>query len=297
MRVAVSGASGFVGRRLIESLTADSSVIALGRKETDLGPRVEFSFWDPMKGPPEESVASRSDAVVHLAGEPVAQRWDNEARQRIRDSRVIGTRHLVEAIGKAARKPAVLVCASAVGIYGDRGSEWLDENSQAADGFLADVCRQWEAEADKVNAQGVRVVKIRIGLVLGQGGGALAKMLPPFRLGLGATLGDGKQWMSWIHLDDLAAMMRFAMEHQPAAGVWNGVSPHPVTNADFTEELGRAVNRPAWFRAPQFLIELGAGEMAQVMFASQRCRPTRALEAGFDFRYPEIGPALEDVVK
>jgi len=281
MHIAISGASGFVGRRLVQTLEAGKHTVArLGRDAAGDLPR-----------------QSPLDAVVHLAGEPVSQRWNDDVKQRIRDSRIVGTRSLVNAMGKLETKPRVLVCASAIGLYGDRGGQLLDESAGAADGFLADVCRGWEAEADRAAEFGVRVVKIRIGLVLGRDGGALAKMLPPFRLGLGARLGDGSQWMSWIHLDDLVAMIQFAVEHDAARGAWNGVAPNPVTNAEFTHQLAAAVHRPAWFVAPEFLVKLGAGEMAQILFFSQRCVPAAALAAGFQFRYPELSGALRAVIR
>lgn len=280
MQIAISGASGFVGRRLIQTLeSGQHKVTRLGR--------------DAVKDLPAETPL---DAVVHLAGEPVAQRWNDAVKQRIRESRTVGTRNLVSGMAKLKTQPRVLICASAIGYYGDRGEQLLDESAGAADGFLADVCREWEAAADGAAEFGARVVKIRIGMVLGRDGGALAKMLPPFRLGLGARLGDGNQWTSWIHLDDLAAMIQFALERDAARGAWNGVAPNPVTNAEFTRALAAAVHRPAWFAAPEFLVKLAAGEMAQIMFFSQRCVPAAPLAAGFTFRYPELSGALRAVV-
>lgn len=278
MHIAVTGASGFVGKRLVQTLeAAGHTVLRLSRDvEKDLRPETAV------------------DAVVHLAGEPVSQRWNDAVKQRIRDSRIAGTRKLVEAMARLHQPPRVLVCASAVGLYGERGDTLLEETAAPAKGFLADVCKGWEAEADK--AEGMRVVKIRIGLVLGRDGGALAKMLTPFRLGFGARLGSGKQWMSWIHLDDLVGMIVYALESDAARGAWNGVAPHPVTNAEFTRQLGAALRRPAIFVAPEFLVKLGAGEMAQILFFSQRCVPAAPLAAGFRFQYPELGPALRSVV-
>lgn len=281
MHIAISGAGGFVGRRLIQTLAAGNHTVArLGR--------------DAAKDLPGESPL---DAVIHLAGEPVSQRWNEAVKQRIRDSRIVGTRNLVSAMAKLETKPRVLVTASATGFYGNRGEQLLDETAGAGDGFLAEVCRGWEEEADRAAEFGVRVVKIRIGLVLGRDGGALGKMLLPFRLGLGARLGDGSQWMSWIHLDDLVAMIQFAVEQDAARGTWNGVTPNPVTNAEFTRQLAAAVHRPAWFVAPEFLVKLGAGEMSQILFFSQRCVPAAPLAAGFKFRYPELGAALRAVVR
>jgi len=293
MQIAISGASGFVGRHLTKVLEASGhSVLRLGRSAKGPGQRQ----WDPMAGPPDLKTDPPLDAVIHLAGEPVSQRWSQKVKDRIRDSRVIGTRHMVEAIRNLAVKPKVLVNGSATGWYGDGGDRVLDESEAAGNGFLADVCREWEAEADAAAKLGVRVVKIRTGIALGPDGGALAKMLLPFRLGLGAKLGDGKQWMSWIHIDDLTGMMQFAAENEKASGAWNGVAPAPATNAAFTKELAAALHRPAIFTAPEFLVKLGAGEMAQIVFASQRCSPKAPQAAGFEFRYPELGSALRAVV-
>ena len=279
MHIAVTGATGFVGRQLTAELTREGhSVLRLSRGQTDL-----------RRDPPV-------DAVVHLAGEPVSQRWNAAVKQRIRDSRVTGTRNLVDAMARLEHKPKVLVCASAVGYYGQRGDQPLDESAAPGEGFLSDVCREWEAEADRAASFGIRVVKIRIGLVLGRDGGALAAMLLPFRLGLGARLGDGRQWMSWIHLEDLTGMIRFALANDQASGAWNGVAPNPVTNAAFTRALGAALHRPAFFWAPEFVIRLGAGEMAQILFNSQRCAPAAPLAAGFRFRFPDLGPALHSVL-
>jgi uncharacterized protein (TIGR01777 family) len=276
MRIAITGATGFVGRRLVQELDGGGcTVLRLGRG----------------------AAVPEAEAVVHLAGEPVSQRWNDEVKRRIRESRTAGTRKVVEGMAGLTVRPRVFVCASAVGLYGERGEERLTESAAPGEGFLADVCREWEAEADKAEGLGIRVVKIRIGLVLGKDGGALAKMLLPFRLGLGARLGSGKQYMSWIHLDDLVRMIRFAVETQTARGAWNGVAPNPVTNAEFTRQLGAALHRPALFWAPEFLVKLGAGEMAQILFFSQKCVPEAPLAAGFQFRYPELGVALRAVVR
>ncbi|MBI2687634.1 MAG: TIGR01777 family protein [Acidobacteria bacterium] len=293
MHIAVTGASGFVGSGLIPELeVAQHTVLRFGRGAERPG----WRQWDPITGEPELGIAPPLDAIVHLAGEPVAQRWTASARRRIADSRIVGTRNLVRAIGRLDAKPRVLVAASAIGLYGDRGDQILDETAGPSTGFLADVCQRWEEEADRAVEIGVRVVKIRIGLVLGLCGGALGKMFPPFKLGLGARIGDGSQWMSWILLDDLSAMIRYAMETDSASGVWNGVAPNPVTNAEFTRQLAAAVRRPAWFAAPKFLIRIGLGEMSQILLESQRCIPAAPLAAGFRFRCPELGPALRAVL-
>lgn len=293
MHIAVTGATGFVGRRLTEQLEGSGHrVLRLSRSGRKEGERK----WDPMAGAAELTAEPAIDGIVHLAGEPVSQRWTGEVKQRIRDSRVVGTRNLVEGIAKLARRPKVLVSASAVGLYGDRGDEWLAETATPGSGFLADVCREWEEEADRAEGLGVRLVKVRIGLVLGQEGGALKAMLPAFRLGAGARLGNGKQWMSWIHIDDMTGMIRYALENENARGAWNATAPQPETNAEFTRKLAAAVHRPALFAAPRWVIALGAGEMSQILFHSQRCRPAAAEAAGYRFRHPELGAALRDVL-
>ena len=222
MNITISGASGFIGRRLLKVLgNSGHSLHVLSRHAgANMPARVRLSVWDPMKGqPPRESLES-ADAVVHLAGEPVAQRWTAEVKRRIRESRIEGTRRLVEALSSLPRRPGVLVAASAVGYYGSRGDEILDESSPPGDGFLPEVCVAWEQEAQAAAALGIRVAAIRIGMVLDPRGGALARLLLPFRLGVGGRLGSGQQWMSWIHLADLAEQFRFVVEH-PVEGVWN----------------------------------------------------------------------------
>jgi hypothetical protein len=248
-----------------------------------------------MQGPPPEESLAGADAVVHLAGEPVAQRWTDSVKRGIRESRVTGTRNLVARLATLRSKPKVLVCASAIGYYGSRGDEVLKESSPAGTGFLAETCTAWEQEAVAAESLGVRVVRVRIGIVLDGRGGALQKMLPPFRMGVGGKLGDGKQWMSWIHVADLAAMFQMAVEG-PVTGVLNGVAPNPVVNAEFTRELAKAVHRPAIFPVPAVAIKLLFGEMAEVLLASQRVVPEAAQRAGFAFRFPELGAALREVL-
>jgi uncharacterized protein (TIGR01777 family) len=234
--------------------------------------------------------------VIHLAGENVAQRWTAEARRRIRDSRVESTRNLVRALAKLERKPGVLVCASAVGYYGSRGDETLTEASAPGAGFLPDVCVAWEREAQAAEALGIRVVRMRTGVALDPRGGALKKLLPVFRMGAGGRLGDGRQWMPWIHLDDLAALFVFVLEN-PVAGPVNAVAPQPVSNADFTRELALALHRPALLPVPALALRLLLGEMSEVLLASQRVVPQAAEAAGFRFRFPELGGALRDLLK
>ena len=297
MKCVVSGGTGFIGRLVVSRLLELGHYVGVWSRKPGLEKRTAVaSFsWDPLQGePPVESVNSM-DALIHLAGEPVSRRWSAEVKQRIRDSRVLGTRHLVDVIGRVQYKPRVLVCASAIGYYGDRGDEVLTETSKQGDGFLADVCREWENEADRAAEFGVRVVKIRIGIVLGNDGGALGQMLPVFRIGAGGRLGSGRQWMPWIHVDDVTEMLIHGVETD-VAGVWNGTSPHPVTNADFTKELGSAVHRPAVLPVPGFALKLAFGEFGQHMLDSARVIPAAAIASGFRFRYPELGGALASLV-
>jgi uncharacterized protein len=278
MDVAVTGASGFIGRRAIELLKA----------------RGHATRPVSLRSAPSPGQLSGCDAVVHLAGEPVGQRWTAAAKKRIQDSRVEGTRALLTALRE--HPPNVLVSASAVGYYGSRGDEILTEQSPPASDFLGQVTAAWEHEALEAEKLGTRVVRLRIGVVLGPGGGALQKMLLPFRMGLGGRLGGGAQWMSWIHLEDLCQMILFALGESTLRGVFNATSPHPVTNADFTRALGRAAHRPAVIPVPAFALRLLLGEMSEILLASQRVVPEAALRAGFEFRYPEIGAALIQIL-
>ncbi len=274
MRIAITGASGFVGVALSSVLKSQGYEVRAVSTRGGVQPE-HFEGYD---------------AVVNLAGEPVAQRWTREVRARIRSSRVEGTRAVVAAL---SRNPAAtLINASAIGYYGSRGDETLTESSAPGVDFLAGVTVEWEREADKFAG---RVVKLRIAMVVGRGG-ALAKMLPPFKLGIGGHIGDGSQWTSWIHLDDLVSLIQFAIVNPRLVGPVNGSSPHPVTNSEFTRELARALHRPAILPVPKFALKMMFGEMSQVVLASQRVLPIAACDAGFSFRFPEIGAALRDVV-
>lgn len=298
MKIAISGASGLIGRRLLKNLSAAGhSMHVLSRHAgTNMPPGVKLSAWDPVKSqPPEESLRD-AGAVIHLAGEPVAQRWTAQAKERIRESRVIGTRNMVQAIERLPRRPEALICASATGYYGSRGDEVLNESSAPGGGFLPEVCEAWEKEAQAAEALGVRVVRVRTGVVLDPRGGALQRMLPPFRMGVGGKLGGGKQWMSWIHLEDLAAMFQFTLDH-PMRGAFNGVAPYPVSNSEFTSALGQALHRPAIFPVPAFALKVLFGEMAEILLASQRVAPVAAEAAGFRFRFPQLAPALADLLR
>jgi uncharacterized protein (TIGR01777 family) len=298
VNITITGASGFVGRRLLKTLAQGGhSVHVLSRHSgTNLPPGVRISVWDPMKGPPADDGLRDADAIIHLAGEPVAQRWNAEVKRRIRDSRLTGTRNLVEGIAKLTRKPKVLISASATGYYGSRGDARLDEASAPGTGYLAEVCVEWEREAFAAQALGVRVAAIRTGIALDPRGGALRKMLTPFRLGVGGRMGDGKQWVPWIHLDDLIGIYVFALE-SAASGPLNGAAPGSVTNAEFTRELAKALHRPAIFPVPKAALKLLFGEMADVLFDSQLVLPKQTEAAGFKFRYPMLGAALRQLLQ
>jgi uncharacterized protein len=285
MNVTVTGASGFIGGRLVAALTGQGHTVRALRR----------ADWDTLAGEPPPDSLENAAAVVHLAGEPVAQRWTPEAKRKIADSRLQGTRNLVTALSTLSRRPAVLVCASAIGIYGDRGDEVVTEMSPAGTGFLANLCRDWEQQASLAEALGIRVVKLRTGIVLGADGGALAKMLPPFKAFVGGRLGSGRQWMSWIHVDDLVALILHAIRNT-VSGAVNGTAPNPVTNAAFTRELAAALHRPALFPAPAFALKLMLGEMSEILLGSQRVLPKAADSTGFRFAFPELTPALRNIL-
>jgi uncharacterized protein (TIGR01777 family) len=297
VNITITGASGLIGRRLMKNLSAAGHALTVLSRHagTNVPAGVAVIAWDPMSGPAPEDGVRNASAVIHLAGEPVAQRWTAETKRRIRESRVVGTRNLVQALGKLRNRPQTLVCASAVGYYGSRGDEELRETSAPSNSYLAEVCVAWEKEATAAEALGLRVVRVRTGVVLDPRGGALQRMLPPFRLGAGGKLGDGKQWMSWIHLADLAAMFQFAVEND-VRGALNGVAPIPITNADFTQALAGALHRPAIFPMPAFGLKVLFGEMSEILLASQRVLPAAPEAAGFRWRFPELGAALKDLL-
>jgi uncharacterized protein (TIGR01777 family) len=297
MRFVVTGATGLIGRRLVERLLAAShEVHTLGRSPKKGAPApAGFTIWDFQQPAPADALEG-ADVVVHLAGEPVAQRWTKEVKRKIRSSRVDGTRWLVEGMANAGVRPKTLVCASAVGYYGDRGEEELSETAAPGKGFLAEVCVEWEREARKAEELGIRVVIVRTGVVLALEGGALPKMLPVFRAGMGGPVGTGRQWMPWIHLVDIARLMQWAAETANVAGVLNGVSPNPVRNGDFARTLGRVLHRPALLLVPEFAVRLLFGEMAAVVLESQKAVPAAALAAGFQFEHPRLDAALRDLL-
>ncbi|MCX8155886.1 MAG: TIGR01777 family oxidoreductase [Verrucomicrobiae bacterium] len=292
MKIIMSGASGFIGSTARRILTeAGHEVLALVRRPPGQGE----ATWQPEEGLLDPAIFSGVDGVVHLAGHSAASqnRWTEAHKARIRQSRVQGTRLIAERMVQAGRPPQVLVCASATGYYGDRGEEWLEETSPAGKGFLAEVCQAWEAAAEPARAAGIRVVHLRIGVVLGPQGGALAQMLPWFRWGLGGRLGNGRQWWSWLTLEEMARIIQFALENSALTGPVNAVSPQPVTNAEFTRLLARTLQRPAWAPAPAFFLRALYGEMAdELLLASTRVRPAALLRAGYSFQAPELEAAL-----
>jgi uncharacterized protein (TIGR01777 family) len=260
-------------------------------------PVTEMRRWDAMSGPPDADVLAGIDAVIHLAGEPIAaHRWSDEQKRRIRDSRVLSTRHLVAGISAMSERPAAFISSSAVGFYGDRGDEPLDELSPPGTGFMPEVCTAWEREAEQAAASGVRVVLVRTGVVLSRDGGALDKMIWPFKLGLGGKLGDGRQWFPWIHIADIVGIYRHALMNAAIKGPINGTAPAPVTNAEFTREFAAALHRPAFVPVPEFGLRAAMGEMAAVLLASQRVLPSAAVAAGYRFRFERLSDALADLL-
>jgi hypothetical protein len=300
--VLVTGATGFIGKALCTALKERGQVFtALSRRPErakTMVPGVKEAWrWRPRLEPAPLAAIPAGGAVVHLAGESVAGRWNKEKKRVIRDSRVIGTRNLVGAIGEAKSKPGVLVCASAVGYYGNRGDEELTEEAGPGSDFLAEVCQAWEAEARRAEEHGVRVVMLRNGIVLGRGGGALQQMLLPFKLGLGGPVGSGQQWMSWVHIDDVIGIILHAIQQAPVRGPVNVTAPTPVRNREFTETLAHLLRRPAILPAPAIGLKILLGEFADVLLASQRVLPKRIQGAGYGFRYSNLEPALGAIVR
>ncbi len=292
MNILVTGATGLTGAATTAALTADGHHVVPLRRARD-GAAPCPPFWNPEANRIDLTNAGPLDAVVHLAGESIAQRWTPAVRARIRDSRVQGTRLLGESLAKLAGPPRVMISASATGFYGDRGDAVLDESSAAGTGFLADVCRAWESAADPLRERGVRVVHLRTGIVLDAQGGALSRMLTPFRFGLGGRLGSGNQFWSWIALNDLVRVIQHIMATDSLAGPVNAVSPQPVTNREFTATLGRVLRRPTVLAVPEFAVKLLFGEMGrEAMLASARVLPRRLLESGFVFQRPTLEDAL-----
>lgn len=292
MKIGVTGASGMLGSALVPSLrSAGHDVVRIGRgADADIR-------WDPGTGSIDVSACAGIEAFVHLAGANIGQRWTPAHRLAIRDSRVQGTALIARTVANVVPRPRVLVCASAVGIYGDAGDAICDEDAPTGHDFLADVCRAWEANADPARVAGVRTVHLRFGVLLSRHGGALGKLLPVFRLGGGGRVGGGTQWMSWLSMDDAVGAVRFAIERSDLSGAVNATAPSPVTNAEFTETLARVVHRPAIFPVPAFALNLMFGEMARAtLLASQRVIPRRLQSAGFQFQHASLEAALHAAV-
>jgi uncharacterized protein (TIGR01777 family) len=302
MRVLMTGATGTIGLALADALQArDDQVVALSR-DPDRGQRVlggnaEVHGWPDPSGPPPAEALRGADAVVHLLGEPIAQRWSDEAKQRIRDSRVLGTRSLVAALKQLpdAERPQTLVSQSATGYYGPRGDALIDEQASPGDDFLAEVTVAWEREAAAASSA-MRVVYTRTGVVLSHSGGALAKMLPFFRVGLGGPVAGGGQYVPWVHLDDVVGALLRCIDDETVNGPVNVTAPNPVTNAELSHALGRALSRPAVLPVPGFAVRLLYGEMAATVTTGQRAIPARLQELGYGFHHPEVEPALHNVL-
>lgn len=300
MEIVVTGASGLVGSALVPALTAAGHrVVRLvrTRPRTEMGPESGDIFWDPAKAYVDTTKLEAKDAVVHLAGESIAERWTPQKKIRIQESRVRGTQLLSEALRQLAKPPKVLVSASAIGYYGDRGEEVLREESAAGSGYLADVCRQWEASTEPAHRAGIRVVHLRIGIVLSAKGGALGKMLLPFRMGAGGKIGSGRQYMSWIAINDLVGAIQHVIQTPALQGPVNAVAPNPVSNLVFIKTLGKVLGRPTISPLPAFAVRLAFGQMGEeVLLASQRVEPARLKATGFSFRYPDLEGALRHVL-
>jgi uncharacterized protein (TIGR01777 family) len=297
MKIIVTGSNGLIGSALVASLLARGDEVTCLVRERRDAPRVNGTrevLWSPSRGELNAPELEGHDAAIHLAGDPIAEgRWTDEKKRRIRESRVQGTTLLSDSIARLAAPPRALLTASAVGYYGDRGAKLLTETSAPGADFLAGVCREWEASAEAARAARIRVVHLRFGVVLSGAGGALTKMLTPFKMGVGGKIGSGEQYMSWIALDDAVGAILHALAHEELEGAANVVAPHPVTNAEFTKTLGGVLNRPTIFFVPAFAARLAFGEMADAaLLASQRVEPARLKATGYNFKYPELDAAL-----
>jgi len=293
-RILLTGGTGFVGKHMINGLVAAGHTISVVTRSPaehrTARSGVDYVDWLPG--------LERFSAIVHLAGEPIfGKRWTPEVLREIRSSRVDTTRRIVEAMRAGPSRPSALVCASAIGWYGDRGDEVLTESSGPGSGALAEICQAWESEAERARELGVRVVRVRIGVVLGESGGALKQMLPPFKLGVGGPIGSGKQWFSWVHLRDLVGLLVRAVSDEALSGAVNGTSPNPVTNRELTRTLGRVLRRPTVLPVPKLALKLRFGQAAEVLTGSQRCVPEAAQRAGFQFQFPALESALRDILR
>lgn len=305
MHISITGGTGFVGRRLVASLLQQQHTVRvltrnLDRARSILGSSqgLELVEYDPLQPQSWASRLEGTQGIVNLAGEPLAgSRWTRAKKAEIRRSRIEGTQALVQAIQRLEQKPSVMVSGSAVGFYGPHEDDQsLTEASEAGSDFLAQVCVDWEAAAQPVQDLGVRLVIVRTGIVLGQGGGALDQMVGPFQIFVGGPIGSGQQWLSWIHVDDLVKLIEFALTHVSVAGVINGTAPQPLQMEKFCQTLGQVLGRPSWLPVPSLALELLLGEAAQVVLTGQRVIPAKAEAAGFSFAYPELKPALQDIL-
>ncbi len=305
MHISITGGTGFVGRRLVASLLQQQHTVMvltrnLDRARSILGsPQgLELLEYDPLQPQSWASRLEGTQGIVNLAGEPLAgSRWTPAKKAEIRRSRIEGTQALVQAIQRLEQKPSVMVSGSAVGFYGPRANDQpLTEAADAGSDFLAQICVDWEAAAQPVKDLGVRLVILRTGIVLGQGGGALDQMVGPFQIFVGGPIGSGQQWLSWIHVEDLVKLIEYALTHTSVEGVINGTAPHPLQMANFCQTLGQVLGRPSWLPVPSLALELLLGEAAQVVLTGQRVLPTKAEAAGFAFTYPELKPALQNIL-
>jgi hypothetical protein len=301
MKVTLTGATGLIGTGIVRALRARGDAVTVLTREPDrargaLGD-VEAHAWRPLEEPAPAAALSGRDAVVHLAGEPVGQRWNDESRHAIRASREVGTRNLVAGLAAAEDRPGVLVSASGVDYYGPRGDEPVTEDAPPGNDFLAQVCVAWEREAAAAGEHGVRVALLRTGVVLEKAGGALSKMLPFFRLGVGGPVAGGRQYLPWIHADDIVGLYLAALDGADWQGPFNACAPEPATNRDFSHALGRALHRPAFAPVPGLAIHLLYGAMAEIVTTGQRAVPARALEHGYAFRHTDLEQALRDTLR
>lgn len=303
--VLLTGGTGFIGRRLVNALARRGDRVVMLTRDPDRARRrsalpdgVTAAAWDPEREGPWLEEIGRASAIVHLAGEPVAQRWTEEARRAIVASRVDSTRLIVEGMRRAEQKPDVFVCASAVGYYGPRpADEVLDERARRGEGFLADVVARWEAEAQRAEELGVRTVMLRIGVVLGEGGGAIEKMVLPFKMFAGGPIGPGTQVISWVHADDVEGLALLALGDTRVRGPMNVVSPNPATSKELADAIGRVLRRPSWLKTPEAIVRVALGDAAEVVTTGQRATPARAKELGYTFRWPDLVPALASILR